>query len=282
MTPERYQQVTALLDAALELKSADRAAFIGRACADDVELKREVESLLASRAGLLDAPAPESTEYSTVTEVAGAQLGPYRIVGALGEGGMGRVYRAVDTRLGRTVAIKVCKEQFSQRFEREARAIAQLNHPHICQLHDVGPNYLVMDYIEGVPLKGPLPLDQALKYAAQICDALDAAHKKNVTHRDLKPGNILVTKAGVKLLDFGLARVSDADATVTMGVMGTPAYMSPEQWEGKPGDARSDIYAFGCVLYEMADGQEGGARARCDRATHNGARCAHVPGEGPG
>jgi predicted Ser/Thr protein kinase len=185
----------------------------------------------------------------------GTRLGPYEIVAQIGAGGMGEVYKARDTRLDRTVAIKTSKAQFSERFAREARAVAALNHPHICTLHDVGPNYLVMEYIEGAPLKGPLPLDQALKYASQICDALDAAHKKNVTHRDLKPGNILVTKAGVKLLDFGLARVSCADATVTMGVMGTPAYMSPEQWEGKPGDARSDIYAFGCVLYEMLTGK---------------------------
>src|SRR5262249_47741927 len=154
-----------------------------------------------------------------------------------------------------TVAIKVSQEKFSERFEREARAVAALNHPHICTLYDVGPDYLVMEYIEGQPLKGPLPQDQALRYAAEICDALEAAHRKNVTHRDLKPANILVTKAGVKLLDFGLARISDAEATQTMGVMGTPAYMSPEQWEGKPGNARSDIYSFGCVLYEMLTGK---------------------------
>src|SRR6204780_2075697 len=120
---------------------------------------------------------------------------------------MGAGYRARRTRLNRIDAVKVSKEQFAERFEREARAVAALNHPHICQLYDVGPNYLVMEFVEGTPLKGPLPLDQALKYAAEICDALDAAHKKTITHRDLKPANILVTKAGVKLLDFGLAKV---------------------------------------------------------------------------
>jgi eukaryotic-like serine/threonine-protein kinase len=193
---------------------------------------------------------------------AGEKLGPYEILAPIGEGGMGEVWKARDTRLDRIVALKVSKAQFSERFEREARSIAALNHPHICQLYDVGPNYLVMEYIEGAALKGPLSLDQVLKYAAQICDALDAAHKKSVTHRDLKPGNILVTKAGVKLLDFGLARVSDADATLTMGVMGTPAYMSPEQWEGKPGDARSDIYSFGCVLYEMLTGKRAAAERK--------------------
>ena len=138
---------------------------------------------------------------------AGDKLGPYEILAPIGAGGMGEVYKARDTRLDRIVAIKVSKTEFSERFEREARAVAALNHPNICQLYDVGPNYLVMEYIEGTPLKGPLPLDQALKYAAQICDALDAAHKKGITHRDLKPANILVTKAGIKLLDFGLAKI---------------------------------------------------------------------------
>jgi Tol biopolymer transport system component/predicted Ser/Thr protein kinase len=195
-----------------------------------------------------------------VSLATGDKLGPYEIGPLIGAGGMGEVYRARDTRLDRTVAIKVSKEKFSERFEREARAVAALNHPNICTLHDVGPNYLVMEYIEGAPLKGPLPLDQALKYMSQICDALDAAHKKNITHRDLKPANILVTKsAGVKLLDFGLARMApgtdDATVTVAGAVMGTPAYMSPEQWEGKPGDARSDIYALGFVLYEMLTGK---------------------------
>src|SRR5262252_2714980 len=189
---------------------------------------------------------------------AGTRLGPYEIVARIGAGGMGEVYQSRDTRLDRTVAIKVSKEQFSERFEREARSIAALNHPHICQLYDVGPDYLVMEYIDGAPLKGPLPLDQAMKYAGQICDALDAAHKKGIVHRDLKPANIMVTKAGVKLLDFGLARTSNVDETVTMAVSGTPAYMAPEQWDGKPGDARSDIYSLGCVLYEVLTGKRAG------------------------
>src|SRR5947209_2193611 len=137
----------------------------------------------------------------------GTRLGPYEIIGPLGAGGMGEVYKARDTRLDRIVAIKVSKTDFSERSEREARAVAALNHPNICTLHDVGPNYLVMEYVEGTPLKGPLPLEQALKYAVQICDAIDAAHKKGITHRDLKPGNILATKSGIKLLDFGLAKL---------------------------------------------------------------------------
>ena len=201
----------------------------------------------------------------------GTLLGPYEILAPIGEGGMGDVYKARDTRLNRIVALKTSKTEFSERFEREARAVAALNHSNICTLHDVGPNYLVMEYIEGAPLKGPLPLDQALKYAAQICDALDAAHKKGITHRDLKPANILVTKTGIKLLDFGIAKMSQStvtgseDATVRMALtgnnemVGTLYYMSPEQLQGQgngqPVDSRSDIFSFGVVLYEMLTGK---------------------------
>ena len=200
----------------------------------------------------------------------GTLLGPYEILAPIGEGGMGDVYRARDTRLNRIVALKTSKTEFSERFEREARAVAALNHSNICTLHDVGPNYLVMEYIEGAPLKGPLPLDQALKYAAQICDALDAAHKKGITHRDLKPANILVTKTGIKLLDFGIAKMAQTatgseDATIRMALtgnnemVGTLFYMSPEQLQaqgnGQPVDARSDIFSFGIVLYEMLTGK---------------------------
>src|SRR6202171_3052505 len=157
---------------------------------------------------------------------AGDKLGPYEILALIGKGGMGEVYKARDTRLDRIVAIKISKTEFSERFEREARAVAALNHPNICTLYDVGPNYLVMEYVEGMPLRGPFPLEQALKYAVQICDALDAAHKKGITHRALKPANILATKPGIKLLDFGLAKLGSAgmgqaakppdDATLTM------------------------------------------------------------------
>jgi len=195
----------------------------------------------------------------------GDKLGPYEILAPIGEGGMGEVYRARDTRLDRTVAIKISKQEFSERFEREARAVAALNHSRICTLHDIGPNYLVFEFVEGEPVKGPLPLDRALDYAAQICDALDAAHSKKITHRDLKPANILVTKQGVKLLDFGLAKIDaplkDAAQTITMGltgagqILGTLLYMSPEQLQAKEADSRSDIFAFGCVLYEMVTGK---------------------------
>src|SRR5712691_679647 len=150
----------------------------------------------------------------------GDKLGPYEILTPLGKGGMGEVYRGRDTRLNRDVAVKVSAAPFTERFEREAQAIAALNHPHICHLYDVGPDYLVMELVEGKPLTGPLQADDAVRYAIQIADALDAAHRKGITHRDLKPANILVTKAGVKLLDFGLAKrvaataaVGEADAT---------------------------------------------------------------------
>ena len=196
--------------------------------------------------------------------VPGSHLGPYEILGLIGAGGMGQVWKARDTRLNRVVAIKVAHEKFSERFEREARTVAALNHPHICALFDVGPDYLVMEYIEGRPLQGPLPIDQVVKYAGQICDALDAAHKKHIVHRDLKPGNVLVTTSGVKLLDFGLAKQLPADGTeagptgpVTQDgmVMGTLQYMSPEQLEGRNADARSDIYSLGLVLYELVTGR---------------------------
>ena len=193
----------------------------------------------------------------------GAQLGPYKIEAAIGAGGMGEVYRACDTRLGREVAIKISAEEFSTRFEREARAVAALNHPNICTLHDVGPNYLVMELVQGDTLaarlkKGALPMSQVLEYGAQIADALAAAHAKGITHRDLKPGNIMLTKSGMKVLDFGLARMEGAPGetlTASHIVMGTPAYMAPEQREGKEADARSDIYSLGLVLYEMATGE---------------------------
>jgi Tol biopolymer transport system component/predicted Ser/Thr protein kinase len=198
---------------------------------------------------------------------AGTRLGPYEILAPIGGGGQGEVYKARDARLNRTVALKVAKEQFSERFHREAEAVAALNHPHICTLHDVGPDYLVMEYVEGQPLKGPLPVEKAVEYARQILDALDAAHRMGIVHRDLKPANILVTKNGVKLLDFGLAKaerakaISASEETVTQTItqegtiLGTLQYMAPEQLQGKGADARSDLFSFGCVLYEMLTGK---------------------------
>ena len=193
----------------------------------------------------------------------GSRLGAYEILGPLAAGGMGDVYRARDTRLDRIVAIKTVKDKFTDRFECESRAVAALNHPNICHLYDVGPNYLVMELVEGTPLRGPLPVGKAVEYAGQILDALDAAHRKGITHRDLKPANILVTKGGIKLLDFGLAKqtapLAETDATKALTepgrILGTLQYMSPEQLQGKEADARSDLFAFGCILYEMVTGK---------------------------
>ena len=215
----------------------------------------------------------------------GMRLGPYEILSALGAGGMGEVYKARDGRLDRTVAIKILPEalagdpEFRDRFDREARAVSHLDHPHICALYDVGEDhgtsYLVMQYLEGETLdnrlkKGPLPLDQALKTAIEIAGALDTAHRAGIVHRDLKPGNIILTKAGAKLLDFGLAKTFPAVAggsrsilqttppaiTAQGTILGTFQYMAPEQIEGQEADARTDIFAFGAVLYEMLTGRK--------------------------
>jgi len=208
--------------------------------------------------------------------VAGDRLGPYEILAPIGAGGMGEVYRGRDTRLNRGVAIKVSKGHFSDRFDREARSIAALNHPNICTLYDVGPNYLVMELVEGPTLadrikQGPVPLDEALATARQITEALEAAHEKGIVHRDLKPGNVKMKPDGVvKVLDFGLAKMADSSGeaspenspTLTFQpgtragmILGTAAYMAPEQARGKPVDRRADIWAFGCVLYELITGR---------------------------
>ena len=226
--------------------------------------------------------------------VQGSRLGPYEIVAAIGSGGMGDVYRATDTRLGRTVALKVLAPHLAgdrdvrARFEREGRAVSSLNHPNICALYDIGRqeqpsgeaiDYLVLEYLEGQTLdallaRGPVPIDQALRFGIAICGALDAAHRRGVTHRDLKPGNVMVTAGGVKLLDFGLAKprsdVVSAQTAPASGalpsvaatqltkplttagtILGTIQYMAPEQIEGREADARTDLWAFGCVMYEM-------------------------------
>ncbi|HJZ11049.1 MAG TPA: serine/threonine-protein kinase, partial [Acidobacteriota bacterium] len=224
----------------------------------------------------------------------GEKLGPYEIVSLLGAGGMGEVYRAKDTRLDRLVAIKILPAHLSansnvkQRFEREARAVSSLNHPNICTLHDIGRqngiDYLVMEFIEGETLqsrfrKGPLHTSELLQYSIQIADALDKAHRHGIVHRDLKPGNIMLTKSGAKLLDFGLAlkeaplvRQATDSVLPTASrrltgegtILGTLTYMAPEQLEGKEADARTDIFAFGTVIYEMATGKrafEGNSQA---------------------
>src|ERR1700722_3848169 len=271
MTSERWRQVEALFHAAQErgLEVLSDA---------DPELRSEVEELLAqdtSREGILNRPAADLLNDSSVPMLgAGAQLGPYKIEAPIGAGGMGEVWKARDTRLNRIVAIKVSKEQFTERFEREARAVAALNHPNIAALYDVGPNYLVMEYVEGSSPKGPLPFEDALRIARQIAIALEAAHEKGIIHRDLKPANIKVTPDGtVKVLDFGLAKTGEETASAISAnsptisptlslsmtqaglVLGTAAYMSPEQARGKPVDKRADIWAFGIVFFELLSGE---------------------------
>jgi tetratricopeptide (TPR) repeat protein len=271
MTPERFRQIEKLYHAARARSAEERAALLAEA---DPEVRREVESLLAQPGSeFLERPAiqnaPQLLGDSTISVLtAGTWMGPYRIESKLGEGGMGEVYRAIDTRLGRAVALKVAHQEFIERFGREARAISSLNHPHICTLYDVGPNYLVMELVEGETIaarlkSGPFSMAAALLYASQILAALAEAHEKGIIHRDLKPGNIMIAKSGIKVLDFGLAK-SGHDETVTASrmMMGTPAYMAPEQREGKPADVRSDIYSFGCVLYEMLTGARVGFRRR--------------------
>src|ERR1700694_2803503 len=203
---------------------------------------------------------------------AGDKLGPYEVLAPIGKGGMGEVYRAHDSRLNRDVAIKVSNAQFTERFTREARAIAALNHTNICHLYDVGPNYLVMEYVEGPDLCGPLGFDDALPIIQQLIDGIEAAHERNIVHRDLKPANIKITPEGVvKILDFGLAKAMEPppsndgkpenSPTLTMGataagaILGTAAYMAPEQAKGKAADKRSDVWSFGVILYEMLTGK---------------------------
>ena len=230
----------------------ERLKFLEMECAGNPELRRKIELML---------------ERTCTVAGPGIQLGPYRLESVLGQGGMGQVYRAIDTRLNRSVAVKICNASFGDRFEREARAIAALNHSNICTLYDVGANYLVMELVEGETLearlkRGALPMEEVVRYGMQVGDALALAHSKGIVHRDLKPGNIMLTKVGVKVLDFGLAKsAGDLTVTATCVVVGTPAYMAPEQLEGRECDARTDIYALGLVLRDMATGRRSASRA---------------------
>src|ERR1019366_5296659 len=266
MNPERLRQIEELYHLAGERPPGERETFLTEACANDADLKRQVLALLAQDSGPMERPVLDVAAKLLVDSswTPGTQVGPYQIVKRLGEGGMGEVFKARDTRLGREVAIKTAHEEFSGRFQREVRAISSLNHTNICTLYDVGPNYLVMELVEGANLAGPVPIETAIGYARQIAAGLEAAHEKGIIHRDLKPANIKVSRDGVvKILDFGLAKATQVpateSATVSMTeqglILGTAAYMSPEQARGEVVDKRADIWAFGVVLYELLTGK---------------------------
>ena len=306
MTPERWQRASGIYEAALEREPGERVAFIAHACGDDQELQREVESLLANAEApvLIDSSVWDLADDLLPGEVGlapGTHVGPYRIEGVLGAGGMGQVYRARDTKLNRNVALKVLPDVFTDDperlalFTREAHVLASLNHPGIAAIYGLedtgGVHALVLELVDGPTLadrleRGPIPLDEALPIANQIAQALAAAHERSIIHRDLKPANVKVQDDGtVKVLDFGLARyvewsptavdgqheLRDSASTNTQGsrvdqlkspavsqvgvVLGTAAYMSPEQVKGSALDKRSDIWAFGCLLYEMLTGR---------------------------
>jgi eukaryotic-like serine/threonine-protein kinase len=291
LPPEDWRRVRGLFEQAMALPAAQRQEFLAAACPDE-SFQQHVRLLLDAHAhagGFLETPPDAFVDGDQdVHDLSGSPLGPYELEARIGAGGMGEVYRARDSRLDRVVAIKVLPPSAAddatsrKRFEREARAVAALNHPHICTLHDVGTasgpsdavQYLVMEFVDGETLadvlaRAPVPVDTAIRYATEIASALRAAHRAGIVHRDLKPGNIMVTPSGTKLLDFGLA-TARGPASVAHGtspattdrvtssstLFGTVSYMAPEQLRGECADARSDIFALGCVLYEMVTGRK--------------------------
>ena len=291
MTPERWQQIDKLLEQALEQEPDRRSAFLDEACQGDAALRQEVESLLSAHGkaeGFTEAGPMRKPARRTGAEepelLTGRQIAHYQILARLGEGGMGIVYKARDQHLDRFVAIKVLPPELvadpdrKRRFAQEAKAASALNHPNIITVHDIasdnGTDFIVMEYVQGktlgqvTPRRG-LKVSEVLKYAIQIADALAKAHAAGIIHRDLKPGNIMVGEGGfVKVLDFGLAKlterpdIGEEESTRSIApwtdegtILGTASYMSPEQAAGKPVDARSDIFSFGSVLYEMVTGQ---------------------------
>jgi serine/threonine protein kinase len=292
MTQERWHQITEIYQPARECDPARRHAIVAQQCLGDPALQREVEAMLAGldnagefgeRAVFLSASALEPGSPLGVTQLAArGRLGPYEIIAALGAGGMGEVYRAHDSRLSRDVAIKMLPPAFSDnpdrltRFRQEARMLALLNHPNIAAIYGLersgDVDHLVLELVEGTILSGPLPVAKVLDYARQVAEALEAAHGKHIIHRDLKPANIKVTPDGrVKVLDFGLAKavwgteeIPDYSQlkmvtglkTVAGQIVGSPPYMSPEQARGKTVDERTDIWAFGCLLYELLTGTQ--------------------------
>jgi serine/threonine protein kinase len=272
--PERFDQLETLYNEALGLPAAERPDFLDRVCGNDTGLRRELTSLL-----IYEQKAEDYLNTSAINDVAGAladncgstlidrRLGRYQLLSLVGRGGMGEVYCAVDTRLNRLVAVKVLPSYLAddrgwlRRFEHEARAVAALNHPHICTLHDIGSDeqthYIVFEYLVGELLsdrlsRGDLPLPQALEYATQIGEALVHAHEHGIIHLDLKPQNIMVIRAGVKLFDFGIAVLGDMGAPALPA--GTPGYVAPERRKGNAMDARADVFSFGVVMKELFAG----------------------------
>jgi eukaryotic-like serine/threonine-protein kinase len=291
MDCERWERIQQVYQSALERRPDERGAYLDQACRGDEDLHREISALLLQSDCTADLIG--NRIWGAVIDAAesgclhaGARLGCYEITGPLGEGGMGRVYRALDTRLGRAVAIKVSAEQFGARFAREAQVISALNHPNVCTLYDVGSSFLVMELLEGETLaeridrRGALPLPHAFDIAVQVASALEAAHRSGIVHRDLKPANVMITNEGrVKVLDFGLATALGRQqaqtqvplssvpwgncASATGHLLGTPAYMSPEQTRGEQVGTGADIWAYGCLLYELLAGK----RAFCGDST---------------
>ncbi|HXW16391.1 MAG TPA: serine/threonine-protein kinase, partial [Terriglobia bacterium] len=282
MDPERWKRIDSLLHAALDRPPAERQAFLRRECAGDEALEREVRSLIASdrEAGsFLDHPVverpAEGLEESTVTLLAGQTISHYRILEILGAGGMGVVYKAYDTRLERTVALKFLpphlrhNQELKQRLKEEARAASTLDHPNIVVIHDIdetpeGDLFIAMAFHEGLTLRERikreqpegLPVAEALRIAQQIAAGLARAHERGIFHRDIKPSNVIVSGDGVaRIIDFGLAKSSEATVTADGSTKGTPLYMSPEQASGKPLDCRTDLWSLGAVLYEMLAGR---------------------------
>jgi serine/threonine-protein kinase len=295
LRPDHWRRVRDVFEGAIALAEGERPRFVADACAADVPSHARVSALLAAHkraAAFLEGGCVATFAEWLDEDLSGTQFGPYRLESRVGGGGMGEVYRARDTRLGRTVAVKVLLSHVAvdaparDRFEFEARVVATLNHPHICTLYDVGTHdgtshrrsvpYLVMEFLDGETLadrlaKGPCSVEAALDFAIQIASALDTAHRAGIVHRDLKPRNVMLTASGAKLLDFGVAKADTSHATrVTQmntllpasdltspgTIVGTVAYMAPEQLEGQATDARTDLFALGCVLYEMLTGRK--------------------------
>ena len=284
MTPERWQQVKYVLASALERGPEERSRFLAEACGDDADLRGAVESLIRAEARDLIPTEPTARPLPSRRRPrleAGDRLGPYEVCALLAVGGMGEVYRARDTRLGREVALKTLSQTVAAdrdriaRLEREARAASALNHPHIVTVYDFGAagehHYIVMELVDGSSVRellaeGPLSIERVLTIGAQVADALAAAHERSIVHRDLKPENVVVTADGrAKILDFGLARFTPEDEprrdvtrtflTGAGAIVGTIAYMSPEQAQGRAVDFRTDQFALGVMLYEMAAGR---------------------------